>query len=69
MGNSHGCVSTAMVVQGKRKGDEGGTLCGRKNAPRPATPAMLIEGYVYAGHSLLGVKTKSPGLGRASAGR
>eukprot|EP00965_Chrysotila_dentata_P123053 4067507-Pleurochrysis_carterae.AAC.1 len=68
MGNSHGCVSTAMVVQGNGKGDEGGTLCERKNAPRPATPPCSLQ--VYAGRNLLGMKIKSPGLGRAAgAGR
>eukprot|EP00965_Chrysotila_dentata_P130566 4316759-Pleurochrysis_carterae.AAC.2 len=41
MGNLLGCVSTAMVVQ-KGKGNEGGTLRETKNAPRPATPTMLI---------------------------
>eukprot|EP00965_Chrysotila_dentata_P085763 2829915-Pleurochrysis_carterae.AAC.1 len=35
-------LRTAMVDQGKGKGDEGGTRCERRNAPRPATPSMLI---------------------------
>eukprot|EP00965_Chrysotila_dentata_P188600 6172840-Pleurochrysis_carterae.AAC.4 len=42
MRKSHGCILTALVVQGKGKGHEDGTLCERKNAPRPATPSMLI---------------------------
>eukprot|EP00965_Chrysotila_dentata_P088766 2930895-Pleurochrysis_carterae.AAC.1 len=67
MGNSHGGVSTAMVVQGEGKGDEGRSLCERENAFRP--PLLPCSLHVYAGHSLVGTETSSPGLGRAGAGR
>eukprot|EP00965_Chrysotila_dentata_P180758 5966591-Pleurochrysis_carterae.AAC.2 len=36
---------------------------------RPVQPRPPCSLQVYAGHSLLGMKTKSPGLGRAGAGR
>eukprot|EP00965_Chrysotila_dentata_P120024 3969989-Pleurochrysis_carterae.AAC.1 len=42
MRNPHGRILTAVVVEGEGKGDQGGTLCERENALRPAIPAMLV---------------------------
>eukprot|EP00965_Chrysotila_dentata_P062737 2078828-Pleurochrysis_carterae.AAC.1 len=42
MGNPYGRKWTTVVVEGDGKGDQSGTRCERENAPRPATPAMLV---------------------------